>query len=81
MSVLQSNTDTLLVAIPMIGLLFAGFFRLDELIGRTKKSTQQRRQMSGWDKDGHAVCVDPDGKISRGLRPGSVRPSPRQHDV
>jgi len=62
MLALQSNTDALLVAIPMVGLLFAGFFRLDEIFGRSKRPVENRRQMSGWDKDGRPVCADPDGK-------------------
>lgn len=62
MLVLQSNTDALLVAIPMVGLLFAGFFRLDEIFGKPKKPVENRRQMSGWDKNGRPICTDPDGK-------------------
>ena len=62
-TILQSNTDALLVAVPMVGLLFAGFFRLDELFGKTKKSVQTRRSMTGWDKSGRPLCADPDGKM------------------
>jgi len=64
MTVLQSNRDALLVAVPMIGLLFAGFFRLDELFGKPKKPVENRRQMTGWDKNGRPLCTDPDGKTS-----------------
>jgi hypothetical protein len=70
MSVIQSNADALLVAIPMVGMLFAGYFRLDELLGKPKKTLENRRQMSGWDKDGLPICSDPDGKQSRPLRRG-----------
>ena len=70
MSILQSNTDSLLVAIPMIGLLCVGFFRLDELFGKSKKPTVHRRQMSGWDNKGRPVCIDPDGRVS-GSSPNS----------
>jgi hypothetical protein len=52
MSVLQSNTDALLVAIPMIGTLIIGFFRLDELVGKPKKQGMSRRQISGLDAKG-----------------------------
>ena len=65
MSVLQSNTDAVLVAIPMIGMLVAGFFRLDELVGKPKKSAEHRRSMSGWDEQGRPICADPDGKSPR----------------
>jgi len=54
----------------MIGLLCVGFFRLDELFGKSKKPTVRRRQMSGWDNKGRPVCVDPDGKVS-GSSPNS----------
>jgi hypothetical protein len=68
MSVLQSTADSLLVAIPMVGLLFAGFFRLDELVGKPKKAMVTRHRLSSWDEEGRAVCVDPDGRIA-GSRP------------
>jgi hypothetical protein len=32
-----SNTDALLLAVPMIGVLVACYFRLDELIGKPRK--------------------------------------------
>ena len=65
MSQLQSNTDAMLVAIPMVGVLFAGFFKLDELFGRPKKPVENRRQMSGLDENGLPVCADPDGTMPR----------------
>ncbi len=61
MSALQSNTDALLVAIPMVGLMFAGFFRVDELIGKSNKVPKSRRQIGGLDESGHPICLDPDG--------------------
>jgi hypothetical protein len=63
MSALPSNTDSLLVALPMVGVLFAGFFRLDELFGKPKKQLESRRRMTGWDKEGQQVCADPDGTM------------------
>jgi hypothetical protein len=62
MSAVQSNTDALLVAIPMVALLFAGFFRLDELVGKSKKTTTHRRPVAGVDSKGRPICLDPDGK-------------------
>jgi hypothetical protein len=64
MMVQLSNTDSLLVAIPMVGLLFAVFFRLDELLGKSKKPTKTRRQMVGLDENGRPMCVDPDGQVA-----------------
>jgi hypothetical protein len=62
MLVLQSNRDALLIAVPMIGLLFAGFFRLDERLGKPGKTKENRRQKTGWDKNGRPLCADPDGQ-------------------
>ena len=60
-----STTDSLLVAIPMVGLLFAGFFRLDELFGKSKKKpVKTRRPMVGLDENGRPMCVDPDGQVA-----------------
>jgi hypothetical protein len=63
MANLQSNTDAILMAIPMLGLLFAGFFRLDELVGKPQKKSGPRRQIAGLDKRGRQICIDPDGNI------------------
>ncbi len=65
MSILQSNRDALLVAIPMISILFAGFFRLDELFGKSRKLVKRRRSMAGSDEKGRPICVDPDGRVAR----------------
>ena len=65
MMVQLSNTDSLLVAIPMVGLLFAGFFRLDELFGKSrKKPVKTRRPMVGLDENGRPICLDPDGQVT-----------------
>jgi hypothetical protein len=60
--------DALVFAVPMVLILFAVFFRLDELIVRPKVFRKRLRKLSGhdlsgWDKEGHAVCVEPDGHI------------------
>jgi hypothetical protein len=62
MSAIQSNTDALLVAIPMVAVMFAGFFRLDEVISRNRKPVKSGHPLSDWDKDGHPICIEPDGK-------------------
>ena len=62
MSAIQSNTDALLVAIPMVVAMFAGFFRLDEAIGRAQRPMEKGHSLSHWDKDGHPVFIEPDGK-------------------
>lgn len=71
MAILQSNADALLVAIPMVGLLFIGFFRLDELFGKPKRRAKTRNKMSGWDQNGRPVCADPDEKLQDKVRKSS----------
>ncbi len=63
MSAPLSNMDSILLAIPMIGLLFVGFFRLDEIFGKSRKPPAQRRTVAGTDDRGRQVCLDPDGTV------------------
>jgi hypothetical protein len=69
MAALQSDRDAILVAIPMVIVLFAAFFRLDELVCRNGKRSGTGRTLSGWDKNGRPVCLDPgsDPCSDRGL--------------
>jgi len=66
MVALQSNADAILVAIPMVALMFAGFFRLDALFSRPPKRPSRYHPLSHWDEDGLLVCVEPDGAWERG---------------
>jgi hypothetical protein len=65
MSGLQSNTDAILVAIPMVAVLFIGFFRLDELLSRPQRPTELGRSFSRVDQHGNSICIEPDGKAHR----------------
>ena len=65
MIVSESTTNALWVAIPMIAVLFAGFFRLDELLVKPKKRRITRRNVGGSDRSGRQVCIDPDGSTPR----------------
>lgn len=69
-----SNSDAILVAVPMVGILIACFFRLDEMFGKPKKKTrvEHRRQMPGWDEQGKPVCADPDGTGKKQAGPRMV---------
>jgi len=60
MAALQSDRDAILVAIPMVILLFAAFFRLDELVCRTDKRPGRGRKLTNWDKNGQPLCSDPE---------------------
>jgi hypothetical protein len=64
MTTVLSNTDALLVAVPMIGILFVGFFRLDESIGKPRKRVDNRHCLAGTDATGRPVFTDPDGTRS-----------------
>lgn len=62
MPTIESNATALLVAVPMIVILFAGLFRLDELLAVPPKKSRQGAKLSGWDEDGRLICADPDGR-------------------
>lgn len=59
---LQSGWDTLLYAVPIFLMMFAGFFRLDELFVSQKSSPKKRRSFSGLDQNGQPMLCDPDGR-------------------
>ena len=61
-AILSSGWDTFLVAVPLLFLLFIGFFRLDEVYA-TPKVSLKRRPACGTDKDGEPILSDPDGKL------------------
>lgn len=60
--VLSSTRDALLFAIPFIGLLLAGIFRLDEFFVTPKRGHLPRRPPSGVDIHGDLILCDPDGR-------------------
>jgi len=64
--ILRSNWEKLLVAVPLFGLLFASYFRLDEVLAKRKKGPKLRRHASGLDKNGEPLLCDPDGKAWTG---------------
>jgi len=59
MTGIQSNTDTLLVGIPMVICLFAGLFRLDELWTMPRTKPKPGRRLTNWDEKGVPICTDP----------------------
>jgi hypothetical protein len=61
-AILKSGRDGFLVAIPLLILMFAGFFRLDELFGASAKASKPRRFGGGQDEEGEPIVFDPDGK-------------------
>ena len=61
-SVLKSGLDTLLIAVPFVGALFIGMFRLDAVFAAPKQAAGMRRPPSGTDKHGRVLFSDPDGR-------------------
>jgi len=63
MSVLVSNLDSVVFALPLLGLLFSVFFRVDEPVGQPVKPAVRRRHAAGLDRNGLPLCLDPDGRL------------------
>jgi hypothetical protein len=63
--ILGSTRDTLLIAIPLLGLLAMGVLRLDEVIFSSSKgpAKQHQRAMCGVDEQGQPILTDPDGRV------------------
>ena len=55
----HSSAETLLVAVPMVLLLFAAYFRLDTLWSGPKKPAPPGRRLTEWDEHGVPQCEDP----------------------
>jgi hypothetical protein len=70
MAELQSNTDAILVGIPMVGLLIVVLFRIDLLWRRFNRFKEEGHPLSHLDLQGQFVCVEPDGRHSVGSRDG-----------
>lgn len=63
-SILLSSNDTLLLAIPMLLMVFLSAFRLDQIIARPKGSQSRRRPARGVSASGELLLCDPDGRPS-----------------
>ena len=61
-TILQSGWGNFLVAVPFVGLLLAGLFRLDEIIASPKRDRAVKRPASGCDQNGRLLLSDPDGR-------------------
>jgi hypothetical protein len=60
--IIKSNLDELLFGLPMVGMLFLGYFRLDELLAAPKQRRASIRKRSVTKIDGRLVGCDPDGR-------------------
>jgi hypothetical protein len=57
----QTSWDVIFIAVPMLGIMLAAFFRLDELLVKPKRKVEHRRAIAGLDEKGRPICLDPDG--------------------
>jgi hypothetical protein len=68
-TVVNSGWDAMLIAIPFLGIMFAGFFRLDEVIAAPKRRLKTRHLSGGLGQDGQPALFDPDGQPWREPQP------------
>jgi hypothetical protein len=63
-TILKSGWETALVAVPFIGMLLVGLFRLDELVAAPKRKFKERRSRTFAGTASHAYpsFSDPDGR-------------------
>ncbi|MGH9343960.1 MAG: hypothetical protein ACRD19_09395 [Terriglobia bacterium] len=67
-TVLKTGWDTVLVALPFIGLLLATLFHVDEIFAAHDRRLSPVRPPCGVDEDGQPLLTDPDGRLWRSRR-------------
>jgi hypothetical protein len=63
MTVIPFHVESIVLAAPMMVLLLVRVFWIDEMLSRPGKAGRAGHPLSGCDKDGHAICVEPDGAL------------------
>jgi hypothetical protein len=61
-TILQTGWENFLVAVPFVGILVAGIFRLDEIIASPRRRHGMKRPACGCDANGRVLFSDPDGR-------------------
>jgi hypothetical protein len=61
-SILISGKDTLLLAFPLLLMVFISAFRLDRFVAAPKGSKKRFRPACGVDETGEEIICDPDGR-------------------
>jgi hypothetical protein len=70
-TLLHSDFDSLILAIPFVATVLASYFRLDEVIATPKERKHRKSLAFGLDKDGRLCMTDPDGRPWNAVhRPG-----------
>ena len=59
MPLFYSNLDSLLLGLPMLVMVLACLFRLDQLLVASRKPMRPGLRFSDWDKNGRPICPDP----------------------
>ena len=65
---ISSGLTAMLVIAPLLAILAAGFFRIDELMGKPKKTYRRIPLAGGIDEHGIPIGLDPDGRPLRNAR-------------
>lgn len=63
-TLLHTSADTLLFAIPALGLLAASVFGLDGKMAQAAKPPSHQSRLCGYDEQGEPILADPDGRLS-----------------
>jgi hypothetical protein len=63
-SILLSNRDTLLIALPFVLTLLFSIFGLDQIAAAPRVPLSRRRPIGGIDESGEPILRDPDGRLS-----------------
>jgi hypothetical protein len=69
-AILHPGWETVLVAVPFVGLLLVSLFGLDRILAAPRPGTHRRRPATGFDKEGEPLLCDPDGRRCRKPRRG-----------
>ena len=60
-----STWDTLLIMVPLVGMMALGMFGMDERLASPRTHVPRRHKFCGLDEDGQPFLSDPDGRPSR----------------
>jgi hypothetical protein len=82
MSIFVESRDALVVAIPMVAMMFVRLFSVDEMLSRRSERALAGRHLSFWGSDGNPECIEPDGTLycprtRTQLKPMMPEPDPR----
>ena len=68
----SSSLTAMLVVAPLLAFMAAGFFRLDEILGKPRRRVVRRHRhiplAAGLDERGIPIGIDPDGRSLRETR-------------